>query len=74
VSLLLRWLASLRTPDGYLPRKKNLKKDSGTSRCLKALVPDVLICAAIRRMLGDRLRQEDGGSDAANRAKLLAFC
>jgi cyclopropane-fatty-acyl-phospholipid synthase len=37
------------------------------------LVPDFLIRAAIRRMLRERLREEDRGSEAANRAKLLAF-
>jgi len=37
------------------------------------LVPDFVIRAAIRRMLRERLRQEDRGSEAANRAKLLAF-
>ena len=37
------------------------------------LVPDAVIRAAIRRMLRDRLREEDRGSDAANRAKLLEF-
>ena len=37
------------------------------------LVPDVLIRLAIRRMLRDRLRQEDHGSEEANRAAKLAF-
>jgi cyclopropane-fatty-acyl-phospholipid synthase len=37
------------------------------------LVPDFVIHAAIRRMLRERLREEDRGSEAANRAKLLAF-
>jgi cyclopropane-fatty-acyl-phospholipid synthase len=37
------------------------------------IVPDAVIRAAIRRMLRDRLREEDRGSDGANRAKLLAF-
>ena len=37
------------------------------------VVPDALIRAAIRRMLRDRLREEDRGSVEANRAKLLAF-
>jgi cyclopropane-fatty-acyl-phospholipid synthase len=37
------------------------------------LVPDALIRAAIRRLLRGRLREEDRSSDAANRAKLLAF-
>ena len=37
------------------------------------LVPDVVIRAAIRRMLRDRLREEDRGSAEANRAKLLSF-
>jgi cyclopropane-fatty-acyl-phospholipid synthase len=36
-------------------------------------VPDFVIRAAIRRMLRERLREEDCGSEAANRAKLLAF-
>jgi cyclopropane-fatty-acyl-phospholipid synthase len=36
-------------------------------------IPDALIRASIRRMLRDRLREEDHGSDAANRAKLLSF-
>lgn len=36
-------------------------------------VPDSVIRVAIRRMLRDRLREEDRGSDEANRAKLLAF-
>ncbi len=37
------------------------------------LVPDSLIRAAIRRMLRDRLAEEDAGSAAANDAKLLKF-
>jgi cyclopropane-fatty-acyl-phospholipid synthase len=37
------------------------------------VVPDAVIRAAIRRMLRARLREEDRGSAAANRAKLLAF-
>ena len=37
------------------------------------LVPDALIRAAIRRMLRDRLREEDRGSEAANRAHVLEF-
>ncbi|MGA2420887.1 MAG: cyclopropane-fatty-acyl-phospholipid synthase family protein [Candidatus Acidiferrum sp.] len=37
------------------------------------LVPDALIRAAIRRMLRERLAEEDAGSDAANRARLLKF-
>jgi cyclopropane-fatty-acyl-phospholipid synthase len=37
------------------------------------LVPDAVIRASIRRMLRVRLREEDRGSDAANRAQLLAF-
>ena len=37
------------------------------------IVPDAVIRAAIRRMLRDRLREEDRGSAEANRAKLLAF-
>ncbi len=37
------------------------------------LVPDVVIRAAIRRMLRARLAEEDRGSESANRAKLLAF-
>lgn len=37
------------------------------------LVPDGLIRAAIRRMLRWRLREEDRGGEAANRAHLLAF-
>jgi cyclopropane-fatty-acyl-phospholipid synthase len=37
------------------------------------VVPDVVIRAAIRRMLRDRLREEDRGSVEANRAALLAF-
>ncbi len=37
------------------------------------LVPDFMIRAAIRRMVRDRLRDEDRGSDEANRAKLLSF-
>ncbi len=37
------------------------------------LVPDFVIRAAIRRMLRARLREEDVGSEAANRAKLLEF-
>jgi cyclopropane-fatty-acyl-phospholipid synthase len=39
----------------------------------RGLVPDALIRVAIRRMLRERLRDEDAGSEAANRAKLLAF-
>ena len=37
------------------------------------LVPDALIGLAIRKMLRERLREEDHGSDQANRAQLLAF-
>jgi len=37
------------------------------------LIPDVVIRAAIRRMLRDRLLEQDRGSEAANRAKLLEF-
>jgi cyclopropane-fatty-acyl-phospholipid synthase len=37
------------------------------------LVPDVAIRYAIRRMLKARLREEDRGTDAANRATKLAF-
>lgn len=39
----------------------------------KGLVPDRVIRAAIRRMLRERLREEDGGNEAANRAKLRKF-
>jgi cyclopropane-fatty-acyl-phospholipid synthase len=37
------------------------------------VLPDFMIRAAIRRMLRDRLREEDLGSEGANRAKSLAF-
>jgi cyclopropane-fatty-acyl-phospholipid synthase len=37
------------------------------------VVPDAVIRTAIRRMLRDRLREEDRGSADANRSKLLAF-
>jgi cyclopropane-fatty-acyl-phospholipid synthase len=37
------------------------------------VVPDAVIRAAIRRMLRERLREEDRGSADANRARLLAF-
>jgi len=37
------------------------------------LVPDFVIRRAIRRMLRERLREEDGGSAEANRRKLLEF-
>src|SRR5271165_684413 len=37
------------------------------------LVPDALTRALIRRMLRERLAEEDGGSDGANRARLLRF-
>lgn len=37
------------------------------------LVPDALIRAAIRKMLRERLRESDCGSEAANRAQSLAF-
>jgi cyclopropane-fatty-acyl-phospholipid synthase len=37
------------------------------------VVPDFVIRTAIRRMLRDRLREEDRGSVEANRAALLAF-
>jgi cyclopropane-fatty-acyl-phospholipid synthase len=37
------------------------------------LVPDFVIRAAIRRMLRERLREEDCGSETGNHAKLLAF-
>lgn len=39
----------------------------------RGLVPDRLIRLAIRRMLRDRLREEDHGSEQANRAAKLAF-
>ena len=39
----------------------------------RGLVPDVLIRAAIRRLLRMRLREEDRGSGPANRAAKLAF-
>ena len=37
------------------------------------LVPDGLIRAGIRKMLRERLAEEDAGSDAANRERLLKF-
>src|SRR5271163_2509460 len=37
------------------------------------LVPDALIRASIRKMLRERLREEDRGSEEANRAHLLSF-
>jgi cyclopropane-fatty-acyl-phospholipid synthase len=37
------------------------------------LVPDSVIRASIRRMLRARLREEDRGSESANRAQLLSF-
>ena len=37
------------------------------------LVPDAMIRVAIRRMLRERLREEDRGIEAANRAKTLEF-
>jgi cyclopropane-fatty-acyl-phospholipid synthase len=37
------------------------------------LVPDLLIRAAIRKMLKERLQEEDRGSDEANRAAKLTF-
>jgi cyclopropane-fatty-acyl-phospholipid synthase len=37
------------------------------------LVPDSVIRASIRRMLRERLQQEDRGSASANRAQLLSF-
>jgi cyclopropane-fatty-acyl-phospholipid synthase len=37
------------------------------------LVPDAVIRAAIRRMLRQRLAEEDAGSDAANRERRLQF-
>ena len=37
------------------------------------LIPDALIRASIRRMLRQRLREEDRGSETANHAKLLEF-
>ncbi len=37
------------------------------------LIPDSLIRASIRRMLRDRLREEDRGSESANRAQVLSF-
>lgn len=39
----------------------------------RGLVPDALIRWAIRRMLRDRLREEDRGSEEANRLAKLAF-
>jgi cyclopropane-fatty-acyl-phospholipid synthase len=36
-------------------------------------VPDFAIRAAVRRLLRQRLREEDRGSEQANRARLLAF-
>ena len=38
-----------------------------------AMIPDFVIRAFIRRMLRDRLREEDRDSDAANNQQLLAF-
>jgi len=37
------------------------------------LIPDAVIRASIRRMLQQRLNEEDRGSDPANRAQLLSF-
>jgi len=37
------------------------------------LVPDAVIRASIRKMLRERLAEEDAGSDAANRERLLRF-
>jgi cyclopropane-fatty-acyl-phospholipid synthase len=37
------------------------------------LIPDSLIRASIRRMLRDRLREADWGSESANRAQLFSF-
>jgi cyclopropane-fatty-acyl-phospholipid synthase len=37
------------------------------------LVPDAVIRMAIRRMLHDRLREEDGGNKEADRTRLAAF-
>lgn len=37
------------------------------------VLPDALVRFFIRRMLRDRLREEDRGSDSANRAELLSF-
>ena len=37
------------------------------------LVPDALIRAGIRKMLRERLAEEDAGSDVANRERLLKF-
>jgi cyclopropane-fatty-acyl-phospholipid synthase len=37
------------------------------------LVPDYVVRASIRRMLRERLQQEDRGSASANRAQLLSF-
>src|SRR5271154_4381022 len=37
------------------------------------VVPDALIRAGIRKMLRERLAEEDAGSDAANRERLLKF-
>ena len=37
------------------------------------VVPDIVIRKAIRRMLRDRLREEERGDVQANREKLLAF-
>lgn len=39
----------------------------------RGLIPDALIRAGIRRLLGQRLREEDAGSEAANAAKLEKF-
>lgn len=37
------------------------------------MVPDAVIRAGIRKMLRERLAEEDAGSDTANRARLLKF-
>lgn len=63
------------THERWLPaaRERGEKRFWYESLLESGVVPDAIIRAAIRRMLRDRLREEDRGSDGANRARLLAF-
>jgi cyclopropane-fatty-acyl-phospholipid synthase len=60
-----RWLPSAQERPG--------KRFWYESRLESGAVPDAVIRASIRRMLRERLREEDLGSDEANLRNLLDF-
>jgi cyclopropane-fatty-acyl-phospholipid synthase len=68
-------IAAKASHSGWLPAAQdNPERRFWYERLLESgLVPDVVIRMAIRRMLRQRLRAEDCGSEQANRTKLLAF-